>query len=92
MGYKISREDLFKWCSIPMNELCNRDDLKVKLELNTNRKITMEKVGNLMADEVIANNKLNKITKWVLPAGPTDQFDVFIDRVNRENISLKNLW
>lgn len=92
MGYKIFREDLFKWCSIPMNELCNRDDLKVKLELNTNRKITMEKVGNLMADEVIANNKLNKITKWVLPAGPTDQFDVFIDRVNRENISLKNLW
>lgn len=28
----------------------------------------------------------------MLPAGPTEEYDTFIDRVNAERISLKNLW
>lgn len=92
MSYTITKKDIFEWCSYPWQSLKSRTDLKVNLEVSTDRKITMTKVGNLMTEEVIENNKQNKITKWVLPAGPTDQYDVFIDRVNNENISLKNLW
>ena len=52
----------------------------------------MVKIGNLMADEVASHNAQGLPTKWVLPAGPTDEYDIFIERVNRERISLKNLF
>ena len=48
--------------------------------------------GNMMADEVKKNNAEGKITKWILGSGPEDQFQTFIDRVNNERISLKNLY
>lgn len=92
MKYEISREELFKWCSMPMNQLENSEDSKIKIDISENRKTAMDKIGNLMADEIIENNINNRITKWVLPAGPTDGYDIFIERVNNESISLKNLW
>ncbi|NCB43132.1 MAG: glucosamine-6-phosphate isomerase [Clostridia bacterium] len=92
MDNNISREDLFKWCKIPYTELENRKDLKVKLVMKPTRSETMHLIGNMMADEVVAFNKQGKPLKWILPAGPTDEYDVFIERVNREMISLKNLW
>lgn len=48
--------------------------------------------ANMMADEVIANNKAGKPTRWVLPAGPNTQYGHFAERVNRERISLENVY
>ncbi len=90
--YKISREELFSWCSVPRQELDKRQDLKVKLDIKKDRDTMMQAIGNMMADEIIKNNKEGKPTKWVLPAGPTDEYDVLIERVNKERISCKNLW
>jgi glucosamine-6-phosphate deaminase len=92
MDYKISQEDLFAWCSIPRDELANQKNLKMKLLMEKDRSSIMEVVGNMMADEIIKNNYAGKITRWVLPAGPMDEYDTFIARVNREKISLKNLY
>ena len=44
-----------------------------------------------MADEVIQNNINGKPTRWVLPAGPMEQYETFINRVNTERIDLKNV-
>ncbi len=92
MDYKISREELFRWCSIPVDELNKRDDLKARLLMRRDRAETMQMIGNMMADEVIQHNRDGKITRWILPAGPTDEYDIFIARVNEEKISLKNLF
>lgn len=92
MSDRISREDLFKWCSIPLEEIKKRDDLKTKLVVAPNSVDMMRTIGNMMADEVAANNAAGRPTKWVLPAGPTAEYDTFIERVNRDRISLKNLW
>jgi len=92
MDYSISKNDLFKWCALPKEELINQKDLKVNLHIHKDRSTMMEIVGNMMADEVISNNNKNRITKWILPAGPVDEYDTFINRVNTEKISLKNLW
>ena len=92
MDYKITREELFRWCSIPWQELEKQPDLKTKLIIKPDRAEMMHMIGNMMADEVIAHNAAGQPTKWVLPAGPTDEYDIFIDRVNKERISLKNLW
>ncbi len=45
-----------------------------------------------MAEELLANNAKGAATRWIVPAGPIDQWDYFIERVHREQISLKNLW
>ncbi len=92
MDFHISKEELFRWCSIPWQELINQPNLKTKFALHETRATTMKMIGNMMADEIIKNNAANKLTKWVLPAGPTDEYDIFINRVNTERISLKNLW
>lgn len=92
MDFSISREELFRWCSIPWQELEKQPELKTKLVVKETRAQTMEIIGNMMAEEVIKNNADGKPTKWVLPAGPTDEYDIFIARVNQERISLRNLW
>lgn len=89
--YKISHEDMMKWCSIPEDQLVGHPDSKVDLKIFDSRRATMEMAGNMMADEVKKNNAEGKITKWILGSGPEDQFQTFIDRVNNERISLKNL-
>lgn len=90
--YRIKKEDLYDWCSIPMDQLESHPDSKVELIIKESRKKTMELAGNMMADEVIKNNAEGKITKWVLGSGPEDQFSTFINRVNTERISLHNLY
>ena len=90
--YRISREDMLRWCSIPREQLLNNPDSKVDLRMFDTRRDTMEMAGNMMADEVKKNNAEGKITKWILGSGPEDQFQTFIDRVNNERISLKNLY
>lgn len=92
MDFKISKEELFRWCSIPVDQLEKQAGLKTRLLIKPDRPETMKMIGNMMADEVIQHNREGKITRWILPAGPTDEYDIFIARVNQEKISLKNLF
>ncbi|WP_333813789.1 glucosamine-6-phosphate isomerase [Muricomes intestini] len=89
---RLTREEIFKWCSIPKEELKNHEGLKTKLEIRKDKAMVMTELGNMMADEVIEHNRQGIPTKWVLPAGPTDEYDIFVGRVNKERIDLKNLW
>ena len=43
-----------------------------------------------IADEIKANNDAGKKTKLILPVGPTGQYPILKDIVNKERISLKN--
>jgi len=89
---RLTKEEIFKWCSVSGDELIGRAGLKTKLVVRKDRAVVMADLGNMMAEEVIEHNKRGIPTKWVLPAGPTDEYDIFTKRVNEERISLKNLW
>lgn len=89
--YVISNDDLRKWCSIPVEELGAHPDRKMELMMGEDKAALLEEIGNMITDEVIANNTAGKPTKWVLPGGPAGQYETFIRRVNAERISLKNL-
>ncbi|MDR2864712.1 MAG: hypothetical protein LBV68_03770 [Spirochaetaceae bacterium] len=89
--YKIAREDLYRWCCIPADALEKHPDKKVKLVIKDTKDAAMDRAGNMMADEVKANNAAGKATTWVLPAGPAEPYTSFIKRINTERISLKNL-
>lgn len=51
--YRLSKEEIFQWCSIPKEELACKEGLKVKLNVYEDKGALMEKLGNMMADEVI---------------------------------------
>ena len=92
MDFKLKREQIEDWCRIPARQLMERDDLNMELHVEKTKAETMEYIGNLMADEVIKNNKMGRVTRWILPAGPMEEYNTFIRRVNGERISLKNLY
>jgi len=91
MTSRIDKEKLYEYCRIPVDELEKHPDSRIKIKIFDESPQVMEFAGNMMAEEVIANNKAGKMTRWVLPAGPNEQYKTFIRRVNTEKISLKNL-
>ncbi len=90
--YVISRQDLHRWCSIPAEQLAEHPDRKMELALRPDKKTINQEIADLLVDEVICNNTQGKPTKWVLPGGPSGQYDDFVERVNRENVDLSNVY
>ncbi|MFA5419998.1 MAG: hypothetical protein WC341_16210 [Bacteroidales bacterium] len=91
MTSSINIEKLFEICSIPIDQLENHPDLKIKLKI-VDRPEDMHKwAARDMADEVFANNRKGKPTRWILPCGPTKHYPYFIEIINKEKISLKSL-
>jgi len=89
---RLTTDEVYRWCEVPWQELEGRDDLKVKLAVRRDRAQMMEEIGNMMADEVAEHNAAGLATTWVLPAGPCDEYDTFVRRVNEERIDCTNLW
>lgn len=92
MEYRVTKEELVRWCQIPVEELEKHPDNKVDLRISDTKKATFEAIGNMMADDLIKNNAEGKPTKWVLCSGPNEQYDTFIRRVHEEKISMRNTW
>jgi glucosamine-6-phosphate deaminase len=91
MTSRLNKNKLFEYCRIPVEELENHPDSRVAIKIYEESKKVYEHAAQLMIEEVVANNKIGNPTRWVLPAGPSDQYKIFIDYVNSEHISLKNL-
>ncbi len=91
MTSHMDKKKLFEYCRIPVEELENHPDSRIRIKIYEESKKVYEHAAQIMIDEVLANNKKGKPTRWVLPVGPSDQYKIFIDYVNRERVSLKNL-
>jgi glucosamine-6-phosphate deaminase len=92
MDFRISTEELDRWCSYKPDEIKSMKNLNAELRVRASVEEALRAVGNIMADEISANNAAGRPTKWICPVGPLDQYKTFVERVNRERISLKNLW
>ena len=44
-----------------------------------------------MLEEIMKNNAADKDTVMIVPVGPTNQYPILADMVNRLNVSLKNV-
>ena len=45
-----------------------------------------------MVEEIKRKNALGENTVFICPVGPVGQYPYFVDMVNEQNISLKNVW
>jgi glucosamine-6-phosphate deaminase len=92
MSSRIDTERLMKYCRIPAAELENHPESRISLKIFDPTEKLYVHAANMMADEVVANNRAGRPTRWVLPAGPNNQYRYFAERVNKVRISLKNLY
>ena len=74
----------------------NREQLlaapKIPLIVMEDNETVFRAMADEMADEIQRKNALGEKTVLICPVGPVGQYPYFVERVNRENISLKNVW
>jgi glucosamine-6-phosphate deaminase len=92
MASVINLEKLKEICRIPVDQLERYTDLKMKFKLVEKPEDVHRWAAEDMVDELKRNNAAGLPTRWVLPCGPTRQYPLFAQIINRENISLKNLF
>ena len=91
MKKMINKNDLYKWCKIPVDELVNHPDLKVPFRMVE----TPEEMGELMAREFADDikNAVKEKRKYraIVPCGPKCWYEPFTRIVNEERINLKDV-
>lgn len=69
--YRISREEMLHWCSIPKEELAHHPESKVQhFIMKKERQQAMNVAADMMCEELVRNNAAGRPTKWVLGSGP----------------------
>jgi len=81
---------LAEMLKIPTKELPNHT--KIPLKILPDMRGLYEHLARTMADLVVANNKEGRRTAMILPVGPTQQYPIFAEMVNKEKIDCRNLW
>lgn len=77
--YQISASDLGKDSKIPI------------LKLGDSAEVFYE-IAAIMIEHIKKNNAQGKRTVYICPVGPVGQYPIFVRLVNKERISLKNVW
>jgi glucosamine-6-phosphate deaminase len=91
MTSTIDTEKMFAYCRIPMENLENHPDARAKIKIFNKSEEVNFQAAQIMIDEIVENNRNGKPTRWVLPCGPNQQFEIFINYINENDISLENL-
>lgn len=87
----ITPEQLYAWCKVPAEALEAHPEGRVPFRLCDDSRA----MGALMARELVdliqANNQAGKPTRAIIPCGPACWYRPFVDTVNAERVSLKQL-
>ena len=74
----------------------NREQLlaapKVPIQVLPDNEAVFRAIAREMADEIKRKNELGERTVFICPVGPVGQYPYFVELVNGEGISLKNVW
>lgn len=87
----ITQHKLLEWCKIPYDELENHPNLKVRFRLCEDSAAMGQIMARELVDEIRVHNEQGESTRAILPCGPNCWYQPFVDLVNKERISLKNL-
>lgn len=77
--YYYNKEELLKAPKIPL----------IVMEDNA---AVFKSMAEEMVNEIKRKNALGEHTVFICPVGPIGQYPYFVDMVNEQNISLKNVW
>lgn len=91
MPSAIAPKDLFAWCRIPPGELSSHPEAKVQIKIVPTADDVYREFARTLADEIKEHNAAGEPTRVILPCGPRGQYPYFVQIVNQERISLKNV-
>ena len=77
--YQYNKEQLLANPRMPL--ICREDNAHV-----------FQEMAEQMVDEIKLHNEKGEKTVFICPVGPVGQYPYFVDMVNSQNISLKNVW
>ena len=72
-------------------ELLNNNPKLPVLVMEDNEAV-FRSMAEEMAEEIKAHNEKGEKTVFICPVGPVGQYPFFVEKVNKERISLKNVW
>lgn len=91
MTSSLNFKDIYEWCQNPVKDLENHPDLKMRLKIFDTKEEVLRWAAEDLFQELKAKNAAGEPTRWILPCGPTRQYPIFAEMVNKEGISLKNV-
>ncbi len=65
---------------------------KIPVDVFADNEAVFREMAQEMAQEIKKKNALGEKTVFICPVGPVGQYPYFVDLVNSENISLKDVW
>jgi len=86
----VSDEDFKKMMTVPIKDIDKYSNVRVDVVKDANA--LYSKMARSIADIITSNNNAGRITKIILPVGPTPQYRILANICNEERIKLKNLW
>jgi glucosamine-6-phosphate deaminase len=92
MPDEIGIKDLYKWCSVPVNELVGHKDLKIPFHMSADSAEMGETMARELIYEIMAANKDGRAVRAIIPCGPKCWYEPFTSIVNTEKVSLKNFF
>jgi glucosamine-6-phosphate deaminase len=87
----INPGELYKWCSIPAEELATHPGLKIPFRMCRDSAEMGQLMARELVDEIQRHNRLGELTQAIIPCGPSCWYQPFADLVNREGVRLQNL-
>ena len=87
----INIKDLYKWCSIPTDNLEGSPNLKIPLRIVKDSREMGKLMAREFADEIKTANSKGSEYRAIVPCGPKSWYEPFGRIVNEERVSLKNL-
>jgi len=86
----LKAKDMEKLLTMPAEEIDNWSPVKVVILPDTDT--LYRTFARSIADKIKANNEAGKLTKLVLPVGPTPQYPILAEISNKEEISWEDVW
>ncbi len=64
---------------------------KIKVNVYDDEQVTMKAMAKMMVDGIVENNQKGKKTLYIVPVGPVNHYQYFVQMVNENKVSLKNV-
>ena len=87
----MDKKALYRWCSIPADELAGHPDRKVSFRMVETSKEMGRLMARELADEIKEAAREKRTFRAIIPCGPKCWYQPFAEIVNSENLSLRHV-
>jgi len=88
--YVVTREILYQWCQVPVDQLMHHPQRKTPFRLCADAAEMGQIMARELVDEIQRHNAAGEMTRAIIPCGPSCWYAPFAALVNAERVSLRN--